>query len=208
MVETDASNLVSAGVLSQYDDEGVLHPIAFYSRKHNPAECNYEIYDTELLAIIQAFKEWRPLLEGAEHPVEVISDHRNLTYFTTNRLLNYRQTRWSECLSRFNYTINYRPGSAHGKANALTRRDEESQEENEEREQHGMQILIKPQVPLGLLADIPPLDGRSQFDEIYTQGCLADPFPSEVIDMLDRGDRTSHQITLSECENRNGRLFY
>ena len=57
MVETDASNLVSAGVLSQYDDDGYLHSVAFYSKKHSPAECNYEIYDKELLAIILAFKE-------------------------------------------------------------------------------------------------------------------------------------------------------
>jgi hypothetical protein len=58
IVETDASDYVSAGVLSQYDDEGLLHPIAFFSKKHTPAECNYEIYDKELIAIIRAFEEW------------------------------------------------------------------------------------------------------------------------------------------------------
>jgi hypothetical protein len=52
IVETDASNYVSAGILSQHDDTGKLHPVAFYSRKHTPAECNYEIYDKELLAVI------------------------------------------------------------------------------------------------------------------------------------------------------------
>jgi hypothetical protein len=45
VVETDASDFVSAGVLSQYDKEGKLHPVAFFSKKHSPAECNYEIYD-------------------------------------------------------------------------------------------------------------------------------------------------------------------
>jgi hypothetical protein len=39
-VETDASHYVSAGVVSQRDDEGVLHPVAYYSKKHSPAECN------------------------------------------------------------------------------------------------------------------------------------------------------------------------
>jgi hypothetical protein len=57
IVETDASNYVSAGVLSQYDDAGILHPIAFFSKKHTPAECNYEIYDKELMAIVRAFEE-------------------------------------------------------------------------------------------------------------------------------------------------------
>ena len=66
-LETDASNLVSAGILSQPDDEGILHPVTFYSKKHSPAECGYPIYDNELLTIVLAFKHWRPLLEGATH---------------------------------------------------------------------------------------------------------------------------------------------
>lgn len=78
VVKTDASNFVCAGVLSQYDDDGVLHPVAYYSKKHSPAECNYEIYDKELMAIVRAFKEWRPHLEGTKNPIQVLSDHKNL----------------------------------------------------------------------------------------------------------------------------------
>ena len=40
IIETDASDSVSAGVLSQYDDDGVLHPVAYISKKHSPAECD------------------------------------------------------------------------------------------------------------------------------------------------------------------------
>lgn len=207
-VETDASGLVSAGVLSQPDDEGHLHPIAFFSKKHSPAECNYEIYDKELLAIIKALKEWRPLLEGADHPIEIISDHRNLTYFTTNRLLNYRQTRWSEFLSRFDYNITYRPGSEHGKADALTRQGPEDEEESELRERHRMQTLLKPQRELGLLASISPPDGRTPLEELLDKGYDADPFPSEILGMLERGERHSPRITLAECETKDGRLYY
>ena len=212
VVETDASHLVSACVLSQYDDDSYLHPVAFYSKKHSPAECNYEIYDKELLAIILAFKEWHPLLEGANHPVEIVSDHRNLTYFTTNRLLNYRQTRWSEFLSRLNYKINYRPGLAHGKVDALTRQGEESNGENEERDQHRVQTLLKSQRPpeteLGLLASTPSLDGRSRLATLFDEGYDTYPFPLEILDMLRRGERISNKITLSECEEHDGRLLY
>jgi hypothetical protein len=52
IVETDTSDYVSAGVLSQYNDDNILHPMAYFSKKHSPAECNYEIYDKELMAII------------------------------------------------------------------------------------------------------------------------------------------------------------
>ena len=57
LVKTDASDYVLAGILSQRDDQGLLHPVAFFSKKHLPAECNYEIYDKELLAIVRCFEE-------------------------------------------------------------------------------------------------------------------------------------------------------
>ncbi|SLM34528.1 t18348probable pol truncated-rice blast fungus magnaporthe gypsy retrotransposon [Lasallia pustulata] len=56
ILETDSSDHVNAGVLSQYDDNKVLHPVAFYSKNMVPAECNYEIYDKELLAIIRCLE--------------------------------------------------------------------------------------------------------------------------------------------------------
>ena len=40
IIETEASENVSAGVLSQY---GKLHLVASFSRKHSPQEINYEI---------------------------------------------------------------------------------------------------------------------------------------------------------------------
>ena len=58
IIETDASDYVSTGIMSQYDDNGVLHPVAYFSKKHLPAECNYKIYDKELIAIIRCFEEW------------------------------------------------------------------------------------------------------------------------------------------------------
>jgi hypothetical protein len=57
VIETDASDYVSAGVLSQRDDEGVLHHVEYYAKKHSPAECNYDIYDKELMAIVKALEE-------------------------------------------------------------------------------------------------------------------------------------------------------
>jgi hypothetical protein len=92
IVETDASDYISTSVLSQYDDEGILHPITFFSKKHTPAEYNYEIYDKELMAIVRAFQEWRPKLEGTLHQIQVLSNHKNLEDFMSTKLLNYHQT--------------------------------------------------------------------------------------------------------------------
>jgi hypothetical protein len=122
IVETDASNYISASILSQYDDEGILHPVTFFSKKHTPAESNYEIYNKELMAIIRAFEEWRPELEGMLHPIQILSDHKNLEYFMSTKLLNCHQTRWAEYLSHFNFNIVYHLGKVGRKPDALTHR--------------------------------------------------------------------------------------
>ena len=77
-----------AGVLSQKSKDGILRPVAFFSKKMSPQEYNYEIYDKELLAIVRAFEEWRPELAGTDQKVKVLSDHRSLEYFITTKLLN------------------------------------------------------------------------------------------------------------------------
>ncbi len=67
IVETDALDFALRAILSQFGIDGLLHPVAFYSRKLTSAEINYQVYDKELLAIITAFEQWRPYLAGAQH---------------------------------------------------------------------------------------------------------------------------------------------
>ena len=123
-LETDASNYITAAVLSQEDNSGRLRPVAFLSKKMSPAECNYDIYDKELMAIVRAFEEWRSELSGTaiEDPIAVISDHKNLQYFMSSKQLNARQARWAEFLTDFNFRITYRPGKQSTKPDSLTRR--------------------------------------------------------------------------------------
>ena len=127
-VETDASNYVTAGVLSQMhlgpDGRDLLRPVAFFSKRMVPAECNYDIYDKELLAIVRSFEEWRPELMPIKE-VKVKSDHKNLQWFMETKQLNSRQARWAELLSQFNFVITYRPGTQGGKPDALTRRSQD-----------------------------------------------------------------------------------
>ena len=67
MVETDASDGVVAGVLSQQDPQsGCWHPVAFFSKTMQLAELNYDIHDKEMLAIILSLAEWRVELEGVQ----------------------------------------------------------------------------------------------------------------------------------------------
>ena len=121
-METDASDFALGAVLSQYQDDGLLHPVAYYSRKFSAAEINYDVYDKELLAIITAFEQWRHYLDGAQHTITVFCDHRNLQYFASSWVLNRRQARWSLFLADFDFVISYRPGTQQGKPDALSRR--------------------------------------------------------------------------------------
>ncbi|KAL9563874.1 hypothetical protein ACKAV7_011909 [Fusarium commune] len=185
ILETDASDYVSAGVLSQYDDEGRLHPVAFFSKKHTATECNYEIYDKELMAIIRCFEEWRPELEGAPSPIKVITDHKNLEYFTTTKLLNRRQARWSEFLSRFNFQISYRPGKQGVKPDALTRRSEDLPKEGDKRLAHQSQVVLKKEN-----WQLPPLKvQRARIRQPHLQTSTAPAEPSLSIDLPEDIDR-------------------
>ncbi len=122
IVEVDASSTGIGAVLSQRQgDPPKLYPCAFFSRKLNPAEQNYDVGNRELLAMKAAFEEWRHWLEGARHPFTVLTDHRNLEYLKSAKRLNHRQARWSLFFTRFNFKITYRPGSQNTKADALSR---------------------------------------------------------------------------------------
>jgi hypothetical protein len=144
-LETDASDFVYAAILSQMDDKGNLRPIAFMSHKMNPAECNYMIYDKELLAIVRAFEEWRFELSGTDGVIQVLTDHQALQYFMTSKRLNRRQARWAEFLAEFNFLVKYRSGRQGTKPDALTRRPGDLLENaDDERRRYQLQTILKP----------------------------------------------------------------
>jgi transposase InsO family protein len=121
-IETDASDYAIGARMTQPGSDDKPKPIAFYSRKLIQAELNYDIHDKELLAIVTAFRVWRPYLEGAKHTIIVKTDHKNLTYFTTTKELTRRQARWSEILSQYDFRIIHCSGPENGQADALSRR--------------------------------------------------------------------------------------
>ena len=88
----------------------------FHSRTFTAPELNYDTHDKELLAI------WRHYLEGSGIPIDVLTDHNNLEYFSTTKVLTRRQAHWSEYLSQFNLVIRFRPGRLGTKLDSLTRR--------------------------------------------------------------------------------------
>ncbi|KAL5482963.1 hypothetical protein ACEPAI_9558 [Sanghuangporus weigelae] len=118
-VEADASDYATGGVLLQKQDSK-WKVIAYRLSTFLDAERNYEIYDKEMLTIVQALKEWRQYLQGANAPFEVWTNHANLTYFRSPQKLNRRQARWRLDLAEFDFSLVHKPGKTLGKADLLS----------------------------------------------------------------------------------------
>jgi len=120
-IEVDASGYATGGVLFQRLPDNLWHPVAYRSQSMADAERNYEVYDKEMLAIIRALEDWRHYLEGLPQPFDIITDHRNLQYWRTAQDLTRRQARWSLYLSRFDFRLFYKPGTANTQVDPLSR---------------------------------------------------------------------------------------
>ncbi|CCO36910.1 Retrotransposable element Tf2 155 kDa protein type 1 [Rhizoctonia solani AG-1 IB] len=178
-LECDASDYATGAILSQKNLEGKLHPVAYLSKSLAPAERNYDIFDKELLAVIRALKEWRHLLEGSELPIQILTDHKNLEYFSTSQSLNKRQIRWANFLVDYNFQIIYRPGSQNKKADILSRRYDlvplEGGVEN--------QVLLKPDF---FIASITP---DQEINDLIGEAIYEDPRSKEVLDTIKKGKK-------------------
>jgi hypothetical protein len=151
----------------------------------------------------------------------------------TTKKLNRRQARWSEFLSRFNFNIVYRPGKQGVKPDSLTRRSEDIPQEGDERLLHQSQTVLKrnnlndfpteflnhldqDSVQLktsGLsltenVTTIPQLSLPDWLRDSLKKAYELDPFPTEVLEALDKGLPKHPQISLAECSQDSGLLFY
>ncbi len=93
---------------------------AYYSKKNASAECNYEMYDKEMLIIIQCLKEWDAELRSVSS-FQICTDHKNLKYFMTVKKLTEQQMRWSLILSQYHFFILYLLSNQNERADALLR---------------------------------------------------------------------------------------
>ena len=98
-METDVSDYALATILSIINEDNEVYPVVFHSRTFTAAELNYDTYDKKLLTIFKAFKIWWHYLEGLTYPINIVIDHKNLEYFSTIKVLIWRQVWWSEYLS-------------------------------------------------------------------------------------------------------------
>ena len=156
IVECDASNYAIGSILSQKDENGKLHPVAYYSRSLSNTELNYSITEKELLAIKSAFSNWRHLLLGAKYQITVYTDHKNLLYTLGGKVGNQRQHRWHLFFQEYNFQLIYRQGRKNGKPDSLSRRPDYEQNIEDPKPEHILDIKNVKEIPafVGIVSDL------------------------------------------------------
>ena len=116
-IVTDASDFAIGAILLQDQGQG-FQPIAYESRKLQPAELRRSVYEKEMLAVLHSLQAWRCYVDG--RPIEMVTDHESLKWLLTQKELDRQQAKWIQFLSRFNIDIVYNPGRVNP-ADALSR---------------------------------------------------------------------------------------
>jgi len=126
----------------------------------------------------------------------------------TEKLLNRRQARWSEFLTRFDYKIVYRPGKSNGKADALTRRPGDLPEGGDERLKNMKQVVLKPyNLPeqLRISANDMPEQDVPSIPDLFIQSYSDDPLPNRILEAIKQGGSLK-DITVAECTEQEGQV--
>lgn len=120
---TDASDFAIGASLQQKIGDD-WQPLEFFSKKLSPAEMKYGAYDRELLAIYQAVRHFRHMVEGREFSIH--TDHKPITFAFRKKdhQCSPRQFRHLDYISQFTTDIRHISGEDNVVADTLSRVEE------------------------------------------------------------------------------------
>ena len=117
----DASDVGIGAVLLQEDNNGIDHPVCYFSKKFNKHQKNYSTIEKECLALILAIQQFEVYLTSSISPIVVFSDHNPLSFLHKLKNKNQRLLRWSLLLQEFNLDIRHIKGKDNIIPDALSR---------------------------------------------------------------------------------------
>ena len=117
----DASDVGIGAVLLQEDNNGIDHPVCYFSKKFNKHQKNYSTIEKECLALILAIQQFEVYLTSSTSPIVVFSDHNRLSFLHKLKNKNQRLLRWSLLLQEFNLDIRHIKGKDNIIPDALSR---------------------------------------------------------------------------------------
>ena len=116
----DASDVGVGGTIQQLVD-GIWQPLAFFSKRLQPAETKYSTFGRELLAAYLGVKHFRHLLEG--RTFTIYTDHKPLTHALNSKPDRHspREIRQLDFISQYTSEIHHIAGRENTAADALSR---------------------------------------------------------------------------------------
>ncbi|CAB3256945.1 unnamed protein product [Arctia plantaginis] len=121
IISTDASDVGLGCILSQLDDEGDEHPVAFASRSLTRSERNYTTTEKELYALLFALEKFRGYIDGSPFQTKVYTDHSSLRWLVNLKSPTGRLARWAIRLSQYNFIVEHRKAAEQAAPDALSR---------------------------------------------------------------------------------------
>ena len=135
----------------------------------------------------------------------MLTDHKNLIYFTTSRTLNWRQARWSSFLAEYDFEILFQPGIQDGKVDALSRRSNFALRPGDDANSQQSHCLLRPD-QLQMFA-IPMLYDDSLLNEI-AKATISDLFANEIMACLNAPSPEVKSSNLNQFTTPNGLLYH
>lgn len=117
----DASDVGSGAVLQQTGEDGVVHPVCYFSKKFSGSQTRYSTIEKEALSLVWAMNHFNVYLCDTPYPVQVFTDNNPLTFIARMKNKNQRVTRWSLILQEYNIEIKHVRGKDNLVADALSR---------------------------------------------------------------------------------------
>ena len=170
-----------------------------------PAQCNYDIHDKELLAIVHALREWKRYVRASRHQVKMLTDYKNLAPFMTTKERSEQQIRCMEVISGYNFKNEFRPGKEEGKPDALARRKQDMPGDEDERVTQKERILLLPKYFSQIEEiEIMEIEEESNIQQESSRDITIQNMQQE----LEKGTKKMKGITLGLCQWKDGYLWY
>ena len=196
VLEVDASLKGLGACLSQRDDQGRLHPIAYASRGLRQAEQKYPDYSSfklELLGLKWSIADkFREYLIGSK--TEVRTDHNPLTHLNTAKL-GATEQRWVAQLAPFDLEIKYVPGKRNRCADALSRRPSDKNDDGTDVQTKVEEALQCSAMPVEVLAmSEKPVQSNPPFKQESLEMCVLPSYSLQQLSELQQTDETLGRV--------------
>ncbi len=213
-LESNSFDYVSIEILSQKENDDHIKSVIYFSKTLSFAECNYEIYDKELLTIIRCFEQWKAELQSIKSLINVYIDHKSLKYFMITKKLNKKQAKWAKFLIEFDFKIAYQSEKKNDKANSLIKRlENRSIDESDDRNKHMHQtILSAKKVDSRIVQEINDTEENSNsklflFDRVETVN-QEDHKCTEIRKILRKNKKSYDEMLLKKFKSIENILFF